>query len=465
MVSQNNSQKIIGTLVPLSALFSSTYPKEDKGTFSAGFAFLNWLKKTNQDAWQLLPLHETQLEPTGNNHVPSPYKSYGIGLSPKYLPEEYKKLIPAQKELDDFTTIHKNWLPDYALFCSLRDEFLTDDWREWEFPLRSHDPGAILLWREKLKDSIDKYIRIQFLLHQAYDKLHTYAKQLGIVLIGDLSFYLSVKSPLVWANQQIFQIKKDGSMPYVSGIPDTNKTHFGRQVWGHPLYNWEAKDVRAESISFWKTRMSYQASLFDVIRFDHANAFFEYGEIDPENKENDKYKKGPGIKIFEELVGFANSLGLRLFVEDSGEDLRNLRKSMLRKNIPGIKILRFALDERKNRLNSKYADFEHYPHETVLYTTTHDTESLLGFLNNLTPLQKQKLANAAHIAYDSDNKIFAKIIRDGVLSSHNQMVIIPIQDWLLTTDRINIPGTELPINDPNWHYSLNIPVEELPTHF
>src|SRR5258706_14021772 len=103
MVSQNNSQKIIGTLVPLSALFSSTYPKEDKGTFSAGFAFLNWLKKTHQSAWQLLPLHETQLEPTGINHVPSLYKSFSIGMSPKYLPEDYMELITAQKELDIFT--------------------------------------------------------------------------------------------------------------------------------------------------------------------------------------------------------------------------------------------------------------------------------------------------------------------------------------------------------------------------
>ena len=77
--------KIIGTLTPLSSLFSSTDSMDDRGTFSSGFVFLDWLRETNQFAWQLLPLHETQLEPGSDvKHVPSPYKSYGVGLEESF---------------------------------------------------------------------------------------------------------------------------------------------------------------------------------------------------------------------------------------------------------------------------------------------------------------------------------------------------------------------------------------------
>ena len=133
-------------------------------------------------------------------------------------------------------------------------------------------------------------------------------------------------------------------------------------------------------------------------------------------------------------------------------------------NSPGVKILRFGLDEKKDIVIGEYADVLHYPEFTVAYTSTHDTETLLGYLHNLTPEQKQRLAIAANVAYYPDDKIFAKTLRDAVLTSPAQAVIIPIQDWLLTTERINTPGTELPVNDPNWNFHLNIPIENLPTH-
>ena len=93
--------KVIGTLVPISALTSTTH---DNGTFSTGLIFLDWLKNTNQSAWQILPLNETQLEPgSSTRHVPSPYKSYGVGLDPKYLPESFAGIYPSQSEKKEFT--------------------------------------------------------------------------------------------------------------------------------------------------------------------------------------------------------------------------------------------------------------------------------------------------------------------------------------------------------------------------
>ena len=80
-------RKIVGTFVPLSSLYGFHQSPQDFGTFASGMPFLTWLHDTKQNAWQVLPLHETHLE--GNStqkHVPSPYKGYGVGLDSAYLP-------------------------------------------------------------------------------------------------------------------------------------------------------------------------------------------------------------------------------------------------------------------------------------------------------------------------------------------------------------------------------------------
>lgn len=458
--------KLIGTLVPISAIFSLKNAENDKGTFASGLIFLDWLKKTKQSAWQLLPLYQTQLEPGSvTKHIPSPYKGYGIGLDPKYLPSLFIGIHPTESEKNDFIADNHEWISDYALFCALRDYFKTDDWRCWDKDIRNRNPKAIAEWSNKLAEKIDNHIVTQWQLYTAYSQLKQKAKKLGITLIGDLSFYICLQSPLVWAHQDVFLIEKDKTTRYVSGIPNSASSLFGRQIWGHPLYNWEVENCREAIIAFWKIRLRYMTKLFDLIRFDHAMGFFKYGVMDITNKDNDTYKKGPGSSIFEELIQFNYNIGVKSFVEDGGKNLIKLRGSMRKLKIPGIKIFRFAFDEKRKKVNKEYADLSTYQTNIVAYTSMHDTETLLGYLQSLTPKQKQILAEASGVLYDANDKIFAKKLRDAVLTSPAHTVIIPIQDWLLTTDRINIPGTELPVNDPNWQFRLKIPIENLPTHF
>lgn len=449
-------KKRIGTLIPMSAL----------GTFADGLVFLDWLHKTNQSAWQLLPLYQTQLEPgSKTKHIPSPYKSYGIGLDPKYLSESFKTIHPTESEKNDFLKDNNEWIHDYALFCSLRDYFKTDDWRTWNKDIRTRNPKALSVWRKKLAKEIDNHLLMQWRLHASYSELKNKAKKLGIFLNGDLPYYVSLQSPLVWAHQKVFDIHKDGTMRYVSGVPNVPVSFFGRQVWGHPLYNWESKENWENILSFWRIRLRYFSRLFDVIRLDYAKAFYNYGVMDLENKLHDGYRKGPGFMIFEKITKFCKECGLSIFAEDSGNKMEEMRESLKVLKIPGIKILRFALDEKKDQVLNQYADIANYPVNVVAYTTTHDTETLLGYLHKLKSKQKQRLAIAANVAYDPNDKTFAKTLRDAVIASPAQTVIIPIQDWLLTTDRINIPGTEVPVNDPNWQFTLNIPIEDLPTRF
>src|SRR5882724_2092108 len=444
--------KIIGTFVPISALTSTTH---ENGTFSTGLIFLDWLKKTQQSAWQLLPLYQTQLEPGSSaKHVPSPYKGYGVGLDPKYLPESFVGIYPSQSEKKEFIKTNNEWLSDHVFFCALRDYFQTDDWRKWDEGLKNRNQATLDHWSDQLSKEIDTQIVTQWQLHTAYSLLRKKAKELEIMLIGDLPFYPALQSPLVWANQNVFQIEKNAKMQFVSGIPDSLVAHFGRQVWGHPLYNWKYKE---KLVAFWKMRFRYQATLFDNIRLDHAKAFFYYGVMDSTHEQNDTYAEGPGADVFKELIDFSQKNNLSIFAEDSGESIKDLRSVLNTLKIPGIKIFRFGFMEKEKKLNIGYAKVHEYPENTVAYTTTHDTETLLGYLQNLTTEQKQKLAEEASVTYDKEDKKFAKILRNAIIASPAQTVIIPIQDWLLTTDRINTPGTELSVNDPNWNFHLKIP--------
>jgi 4-alpha-glucanotransferase len=408
-----------------------------------------------------LPLHQTQLENnTSGNHVPSPYKGYGIGFDPQFLPDDFKINMPDEKELQAFEDEMKDWLEDYVLFCGLRDAFGTDDWRSWDKELMERDETALKQWKEKLSDDLKKYTIDQWQLHQAFWDMKKVADELDIQLIGDLPFYLSVRSPLVWAHQKAFQIHTDGSLQFVSGASNTKTAHFGRQIWGHPLYNWQYEQT---VISLWEIRLRYLSKLFQVIRFDYITGLFEYGMKDPEHEENDKIATGPGARVFEQLCALSRSHNLSLIAEDSGRNIPAMHECMDRLTIPGIKIFRFALNEKLNIINPHYAEIEKYQHNTVVYSTTHDTETLMGYLLLLSADQKNTLANISQLTYASDDKLFAQNIRNALIKSPAKIVIIPVQDWLLTTDRINLPGTEKEVDDPNWRYKLNVSIEQLPT--
>jgi 4-alpha-glucanotransferase len=217
-------------------------------------------------------------------------------------------------------------------------------------------------------------------------------------------------------------------------------------------------------VALWKTRLAYAASLFDLVRLDHARGFYLYGSIDRNDAGRDAFLVGPGMTMLSEIVNFTRSIGLDLFVEDSGDRTIDLRRDLTQLEIPGMKIFRYALTTKgKERYFPQYAEPHSYPNNSVAVTTTHDTETLLEYLATLTTKQKQKLSRGAKIPYAVDDRDLAVHLRHALIDSPAETVLIPIQDWLLTTDRINIPGTEKDVGDPNWRYVLETPVEELPT--
>ncbi|OGV94749.1 hypothetical protein A3A66_01985 [Microgenomates group bacterium RIFCSPLOWO2_01_FULL_46_13] len=460
------SSKRIGTCLPLTALAGEKVAGESD-YLTAGISFARWLSQTGQTIWQVLPLHQTHLEAghTGN-YVASPYKGYGIGLDPRFLPSQ---AAPSQGQVDSysfeqFVNEHGFWLADYALFCSLRDYFDSDNWTSWPEALRNRKPQALKDWSLRLQVATEQQLKLQWRLHAAYRDFKEKVNDLNIELIGDAAFYLPLNSPLVWVYQDLFVIGKDGSLPRVSGIPAGLHTHYGRQVWGHPLYRWHEPDKHQQILKLWQTRLIYLSFIYDILRLDHAKGFFTYGSIDPFHSKNDKLLSGPGETVLKAVITSARQAGLEVIAEDSGGWARPLRLAISKWHVPGMKILRFALLPRTEGLqvNTDYAQVTKYPVNCVAYTTTHDTEPLVSYLTSLPDSARRILAQKAKITYSEDTSKLAVRLRQALLNSPARIILLPLQDWLLSAERINTPGTEQAVNDPNWRFHLHLPIDQLP---
>lgn len=461
---QEEVRRIIGTVVPLSALWSENDPlPESQGKIDVGFIFLSWLEATSQHAWQFLPLSQTHLEPGSRDiHVPSPYKGYGVGFDERYLSGKWAEMSPTDEELYDFLDSEKSWIKDYSLFCAIRDHFGTDDWTLWEDKsLQTYDARAVREWEQKLADRVRYHSIQQWRLHTAFYALRAQARSKGIILIGDLPFYVPLQSPLVWAHQGCFEFTDRGIMKQVSGIPDGPKAHYGRQVWGHPLYNWSEKKVRKSITSLWMLRISYFSRFYDTMRLDHAKGLFNYGAMSTTGGP-DEIRKGPGEPMLEEIITFARTIGLNLFAEDAGDRLEELRETLQRLRVPGIRILRFAYNEKKKKFEHDYSDVRNYPDDSYAYSSTHDTITIRSYADALSDKEARHLCAHMGITYSDDKDLFAARLRQAVIGSTAKYAMIPIQDWLLSKDRINVPGTEKAVGDPNWRYRVPLPVEGFP---
>jgi len=431
--------QILGTLLPLTALTSQT---KENNLFSAGENFIPWLIKTHQQVWQLLPLH-----PTTNPEMKlsaSPYSGFGIGLNPLYVSLAKDKGLP---EVDvGFLNKHKDWLEDYALFMALVDNFHSHDWTTWPKQIRKREPEAMQNYQQKLSIQINYYRRLQFYLHQEFTKLELTAEKAGITLIGDIPFYLSFHSPLVWAHQNCFLIDPNGLLPFMSGAE--GGPQFIRQVWEHPLYNWANF---ASVINLWKIRLAYARSIYTWVRLDSAIRFYTYGKMHPNDPSKDSIATAPGDVAFDLLISYCQEIGLQVFTEDvTGYDLKPLHQAMAKHLVPGVSVFSLSLAANSTQFDLNLFDPKTSNTNDFFYSSTHDTPTLLGFVQNLSPAQKHYICSNLDLPSTSDNLSLARLVRQYLLT-HCRRIILPLQDWLLTTDRINVPGT---VSPHNWSYRI-----------
>ncbi len=113
----------------------------------------------------------------------------------------------------------------------------------------------------------------QYVAFNQFAKLKEYANQNEIEIMGDIPFYVGADSIDVWENQKCFLLDENHNPAFIAGVPPDVFSKTG-QRWGNPIYNWEY--IKKTNFKFWIDRLTFNASLFDIIRIDHFRAFDTY---------------------------------------------------------------------------------------------------------------------------------------------------------------------------------------------
>jgi 4-alpha-glucanotransferase len=434
------------------------------------YAFVDFLQRAGQRYWQMLPVG-----PTG--YGDSPYQSTSTYAGNSYLIDldqlvatgllkrnEVKRIFWGKDpEKADFPTLYeergrllhiaferfekndqseihffydrnREWLPDYALYMALKNHFGMKSWEDWEdSSIRFRDPGALHRYGVMLAEEIRYHIFVQFTFSQQWEALRSYAIEKGVAFIGDLPIYVPLDSSDVWACPDCFQLDEERFPRAVGGVPPDYFSETG-QLWGSPLYEWDT--MKEDGYSWWMRRIANTASRFDIIRIDHFRGLESYWSI-PYGETtaiNGTWIKGPGMHFIERVKD--NFPNLEFIAEDLGFLTKEVVYMLEASEYPGMKVLEFAFDSRES---TGYLPHNHIPN-SVVYTGTHDNDTVSGWLNTT---RKETLQYAKeYFGLNSKEGYNWGLIR-GAVSSVSNLSIIQMQDFLdlPSSARMNTPST------------------------
>ena len=344
---------------------------------------------------------------------------------------ERKDLQPAY---DVFCAQHKNWLEDYALFRALKGKYKGAYYLDWPTELVQRRPEALAGARRELATQIDQVRFAQFLLFRQGDQLKEYAHARGVGLIGDLPFFVSPDSSDVWANPELFLLDEQRRPRFIAGVPPDYFSAQG-QLWGNPVYNWDALHTTGYRWSI--DRLRALLAHVDVVRLDHFRGFVAAWHVpaDAPTAQSGQWVQGPGAHFFEAVRQELG--GLPLIAEDLGiitPDVTALRDQL---RVPGTRVLQFAFDG--------HSDNPYLPHNfvsnTVAYTGTHDNAPTRQWYEELPDYQRQNLWSYLKRA-PGEIAEAAPVLMQLAWSSSAALAIAPLQDLLNlgAESRMNIPG-------------------------
>jgi 4-alpha-glucanotransferase len=151
---------------------------------------------------------------------------------------------------------------------------------------------------------------------------------------------------------------------------------------------------------------------------------------------------GPGAALFEAIK---RELGALPFIaEDLGFITHDVLALRDRFHLPGNRVLQFAFDGNTHNPHLP----EHYNHNTVVYTGTHDNPTTREWFDDLSQHARRILRH--HLHHDvTPSEVAGEMIRLA-LDSRAALAVIPMQDLLNLgpEGRMNRPGS----THGNWRW-------------
>lgn len=359
------------------------------------FRFVDWLAAAGQSWWQVLPLGPP-------DRYGSPYKaSSAFAASPALLAAPSAPV--SQSELIEFRERNGWWIEDWERFGghdALIDQARFD--REWR-------------------------------------ELRRYGAERGVRLMGDIAIYVAPGSADHRAHPELFQ---EGLL---AGAPPDAFSSRG-QLWGNPVYDWPAMQRR--HYRWWVQRLRRTLDLFDLARIDHFRGFVAYWAVPAGSRtaRSGSWKRGPGRAVFDAA---ARELGsLPMVVEDLGVITPAVERLRDELGLPGMLVLQFGFDPNDPHGPHR---LENHREDRVVYTGTHDHDTLRGWYEGLDGDQRDAVERALRERGFTDRQRWWGLIRLA-LSSPARLAFMQAQDVLGL-------GSEARMNSPsraagNWRWQL-----------
>ena len=346
---------------------------------TSALEFVDWCADAGLSWWQVLPLGPP-------DRYRSPYKASSAFAAWRGLLSDPAAPVD-DDEVDAFLAREAYWAPGWADYAGGR-----------------------------------KAIADQVRFTREWAELRAHAADRGVKLIGDVPIYVAPGGADQATWPELFQATGQAGAP-----PDALGPK--GQLWGNPLYDWPAMQRRG--YRWWVERARRIFDLFDLARIDHFRAFTAYWAV-PDgaaDATSGGWRRGPGRAPFDAMRA---ELGETPFIaEDLGvitEPVTKLRRTL---GYPGMAVTIFGFDP----------DDPHGPHrienltdDRVAYTTTHDTDTVAGFLASASDAQRGEL-RAAGI---KDHWDLLRV----TFGSPSPLAMTSVQDVLGagSDERMNVPG-------------------------
>jgi 4-alpha-glucanotransferase len=455
----------------------------------SAYEFVNFLAAARQGVWQLLPLGPLD---RGN----SPYSSTSAfagnpllislerladrgwidpadiaGLPDRVAPVEYehvfKRKMPLLAEaahrfaksmtgttrtrFKQFCRENREWLEDFVLFDGLRARYHSAHWNQWPRELARREPAAIEKAREEMAADLQMRRVVQFAFHEQWRALRHYCAQHSVRVVGDLAIFVNYDSADVWTHPELFRLDADLNPEVVAGVPPDAFSSTG-QRWGNPLYRWEV--MRGNGYRWWIARLRRATENFDYVRLDHFRGFEQFWEIaaNQATAVHGRWVNGPGDDLF--LHVREALAGLPFLAEDLGYITPEVHALRERLEIPGMAVLQFGFGDAGARIYLP----QRFTANTVVYTGTHDNDTLAGWWASAASAREKNNAEAyCGRAEDGIHWSFVRVAQTSVAN----LAVVPLQDvlGLGSEARMNTPSQEQ--GNWKWRYRPEMLTPEL----
>lgn len=396
------------------------------------------------------------------------------------------------------------WLRDYAFFRVLMEENQgSAAWNRW--PLRQRTMAGAERWRAELPPEHrarlirrqDFFCYVQWIAHQQWRAVKSYAEERGVALMGDIPFGVSFYSADVFARPEEFRLDWSGGAPPEPYFREDLFTQKWGQNWGIPLYRWER--MRANNFQWWRRRVRRVRQVFHLFRIDHVQGFYriyafpwrpgqnkqflglDYEQMrqrtggrapqfiprnddTPENREANKRDGEEYLRVILEEAGAGRVVG-----EDLGVVPDYVRPSLRALGIAGFKIPQWEMREGEIIPGDQYERF------SVAAYATHDHQPLRALWEEAFGHPESETARQARATLEKsaafaglDRKIdaldfekdFYPAIMKALFACNSWIAIVMITDLLARTYRFNVPGTKAKLN---WTRRLHRSMAQLRT--